>query len=158
MNQKIFFELIFLIFLLVFAFYIPTKNLDADQNLSEGGRTSITIPIGKTPITRKIKSLTIIIRSYTFGDTENNKVLLDQNKMRIFNLPKIEKASKKNKNWKFLCNYKNSISNKKLNINLYYKFSSKIPSKYNWYSLSKNNEFIPTFTKKIFKQILYLYR
>ena len=44
-------------------FYIPTKNLDADQNLSEGGKTSITIPIGKTPITRKIKSLTIIINN-----------------------------------------------------------------------------------------------
>ena len=51
----------------------------------------------------------------------------------------------------------NSISNKKLNINLYYKFSSKIPSQYNWYSLNKNNEFIPSFTKKIFKQILHLY-
>ena len=86
--------------------------------------------------------------------TKNN----DLGFLKKFNLPKIKKVSKKNKNWKFLCNYKNSISNKKLNINLYYKFSSKIPSKYNWYSLSKNNEFIPTFTKKIFKQILYLYR
>ena len=86
--------------------------------------------------------------------TKNN----DLGFLKKFNLPKIKKVSKKNKSWKFLCNYKNSISNKKLNINLYYKFSSKIPSKYNWYSLSKNNEFIPTFTKKIFKQILYLYR
>ena len=48
--------------------------------------------------------------------------------LKKFNLPKVKEASKKNKNWKFLCNYKNSISNKKLNINLYYKFSSKIPS------------------------------
>ena len=86
--------------------------------------------------------------------TKNN----DLGFLKKFNLPKIKKVSKKNKSWKFLCNYKNSISNKKLNVNLYYKFSSKIPSKYNWYSLSKNNEFIPTFTKKIFKQILYLYR
>ena len=86
--------------------------------------------------------------------TKNN----DLGFLKKFNLPKIKKVSKKNKSWKFLCNYKNSISNKKLNINLYYKFSSKTPSKYNWYSLSKNNEFIPTFTKKIFKKILYLYR
>ena len=64
---------------------------------------------------------------------------------------------KKNKNWKFLCNYKNSISNKRLDINLYYKFSSKIPSEYNWYSLNKNKEFIPSFTKKIFKQVSHLY-
>ena len=77
--------------------------------------------------------------------------------LKKFNLPKIKETSKKNKNWKFLCNYKNSISNKKLNINLYYKFSSRIPPGYNWYSLNKNNEFIPSFTKKIFKQILNLY-
>tara|TARA_Y100001970_G_scaffold181042_1_gene220391 strand:+ start:98 stop:1069 length:972 start_codon:yes stop_codon:yes gene_type:complete len=77
--------------------------------------------------------------------------------LKDLNLPKIKKTSKKIKSWKFLCNYKNSISNKKLNINLYYKFSSKIPSKYNWYSLKKNNEFIPTFTKKIFKQVSNLY-
>ena len=85
--------------------------------------------------------------------TKNN----DLGFLKKFNLPKIKEASKKNKNWKFLCNYKNSISNKKLNINLYYKFSSKIPSQYNWYSLNKNNEFIPSFTKKIFKQISNLY-
>jgi len=77
--------------------------------------------------------------------------------LKKFNLPKIKKASKKSKNWKFLCNYKNSISNKKLHINLYYKFTSKIPSEYNWYSLNKNNEFIPSFTKKIFKKISHLY-
>ena len=85
--------------------------------------------------------------------TKNNNLSF----LKKFNLPKIKKVSKKNKDWKFLCNYKNSISNKKLNINLYYKFSSKIPSEYNWYSLSKNNDFIPTFTKKIFKQISHLY-
>ena len=85
--------------------------------------------------------------------TKNN----DLGFLKKFNLPKIKETSKKNKNWKFLCNYKNSISNKKLNINLYYKFSSKIPTEYNWYSLNKNNEFIPSFTKKIFKQISHLY-
>jgi A/G-specific adenine glycosylase len=77
--------------------------------------------------------------------------------LKKFNLPKIKEASKKNKNWIFLCNYKNSISNKKLNINLYYRFSSMIPSEYNWYSLNKNNEFIPSFTKRIFKKVSYLY-
>ena len=77
--------------------------------------------------------------------------------LKKFNLPKIKEVSKKNKNWKFLCNYKNAISNKKLNINLYYKFASKIPSDYNWFSLNKNDEFIPTFTKKIFKRVSHLY-
>ena len=85
--------------------------------------------------------------------TKNNKLGF----LKKFNLPKIKEASKNKKKWKFLCNYKNSISNKKLNINLYYKFSKKIPPNYNWYSLNKNVEFIPSFTKKIFKQISYLY-
>jgi len=77
--------------------------------------------------------------------------------LKKFNLPQVKETTKKNKSWKFLCNYKKFISNKKLNINLYYKFSSKIPSKYNWYSLNKNNDFIPTFTKRIFKQVSHLY-
>ena len=76
-----------------------------------------------------------------------------------FNLPQIEETNSKNKhsNWKFLSNYKNSISNIKLNINLYYKFSNKIPSNFNWYSIDKNKEFIPSFTKKIFKQVSILF-
>ena len=77
--------------------------------------------------------------------------------LKKFNLPKIKESSNKIKNWKFLCNYKNSISNKKLNINLYYKFSTKIPTEYNWYSLKNNNEFIPSFTKKIFERVSNLY-
>ena len=76
-----------------------------------------------------------------------------------FSLPKI-KETKKNiniKEWKFLKKYKNSISNKKLNINLYYKFSNKIPSSFVWHSMDKNKEFIPTFTKKIFRQVSTLF-
>ena len=81
--------------------------------------------------------------------------------LKNFNLPLIEKMENNsvNKNWKFLKNYKNSISNLNLNINLYYKFSNKIPKSYNWYSLENNNnkEFIPSFTKRIFIQISSLF-
>ncbi len=79
--------------------------------------------------------------------------------LKNFNLPEIKesKSSLKNKNWIFLKNYKNSISNLKLNINLYYKFSNKIPQTYSWYSLKNNREFVPSFTKKILKQISSLY-
>ena len=72
-----------------------------------------------------------------------------------FYLPSVKESysNKKIRNWSFHSNFKNSISNKKLNINLYYKFSLKIPPQYRWFSLKKNNEFIPSFTKKIFKQI-----
>ena len=70
--------------------YIPSKDLEANQNLSEKGKQSINIPLGKTEILREVKSLTVIIRSYTFGDVDDNKVMLDQNKKRVFELPKIE--------------------------------------------------------------------
>ena len=79
--------------------------------------------------------------------------------LKEYNLPIVkEKLNKKKfKNWNFLCNYKNSISNKRLDIDLYYKFSNKIPKNLNWYSFKHNKEFIPTFTKKIFKQVENLY-
>ena len=78
--------------------------------------------------------------------------------LKNFNLPMI-KVSKENngRSWKLLNNYNNSISNLKLNINLYYKFSNKIPSEYSWYSLDNKKEFMPSFTKKIFRQISNLF-
>jgi A/G-specific adenine glycosylase len=79
--------------------------------------------------------------------------------LKNFNLPliKLMKSNYVNKDWKFLKNYKNSISNLNLNINLYYKFSNKIPKSYNWYSLNSNKELIPSFTKKIFNQVSTLF-
>ena len=84
--------------------------------------------------------------------TKENKISFLKN----FNLPEMKETKKKIKSWKFLKNYKNSISNLKLNINLYYKFSKKIPSNYNWYFLKNNKEFIPNFTKKIFDHVSIL--
>ena len=69
---------------------IPSKKLDANEILSVDGKKSITVPLGETKINRKIDSLTIIIRSYTFGDSNDKQVMLDQNKKRIFDAPKIE--------------------------------------------------------------------
>ena len=79
--------------------------------------------------------------------------------LKNFNMPIIKESNSsiKTQDWKFLKNYKNSISNLKLNINIYYKFSNKIPSSHSWYSLEKNNEFIPNFTKKIFRQVSSLF-
>ena len=87
--------------------------------------------------------------------TQKNQISFLKN----FNLPKVKESRslKNNKDWKFLKNYKNSISNLKLNINLYYKFSDKIPPSYNWYSLKNNKEFIPSFTKKILRQVSTLF-
>ena len=87
--------------------------------------------------------------------TKENKIKFLKN----FNLPEIKEANsfENNQNWKFLKNYKNSISNLSLNINLYYKFSKKIPRTFNWYSLKENKEFIPSFTKRIFRQVSTLF-
>ena len=69
---------------------IPGIDKNINENLSKNGLKSITIPLGSTKIKNKIKSLTIIIRSYTFGNIEDTKVMLDQSKQRIYELPKIE--------------------------------------------------------------------
>ena len=82
--------------------------------------------------------------------TKNNLGFLNQ-----LSLPEIRESKRntRTKDWKFLKKYRNSISNKKLNINLYYKFSNKIPSSFIWHSMDKNKALIPTFTKKIFRQV-----
>ena len=86
--------------------------------------------------------------------TKNNQISFLKN----FRLPVIKESNGLfKKDWKFLTNYKNSISNLKLNINLYYKFSKKIPRSFNWYSLKENKEFIPSFTKRIFRQVSTLF-
>ena len=70
--------------------FIPTIEKFANQNLSKPGKSSITIPLGKLKITREIKDLTIIVRSYTSTEIEKSRIMLDQNKKRIFDLPKID--------------------------------------------------------------------
>ena len=95
--------------------------------------------------------------------SKNGKIALtkenDVGFLKKFNLPKIEKntLTKNLKKWKLLKKYKNSISNKKLNINLYYRFSKQIPLNFTWYSIKDSKEFMPTFTKKIFKKVSVLF-
>ena len=95
---------------------------------------------------------------------KKKQIALTKNKkigfLKDFHLPKIKEtnSSFKDENWIFLKRYKNSISNLKLNINLYYKFSNKIPHLYDWYSLKDNKEFIPSFTKKILRQVSTLFQ
>ena len=76
-----------------------------------------------------------------------------------FNLPKIEtiKTSKILKTGNYYQSIKILFQIKNLNINLYYQFSKNIPNNYSWYSIKKNNEFMPSFTKKIFKQVSVLF-
>ena len=69
---------------------IPGIDRKINENLSISGLKSITIPLGLTKIKNKLKSLTIIIRSYTSGSGGDTTVMLDQSKQRIYELPKIE--------------------------------------------------------------------
>ena len=114
----------------------------------------------KTNKRKKIKIMNYSIFCYV--NKEKQIALTKENKisfLKNFNLPLIKEAKNNivNKDWRFLKNYKNPISNLSLNIDLYYKFVDKIPKSYNWYSLKNNKELIPTFTKKIFKQVLTLF-
>ena len=65
-------------------FFVPTQKKFLNQNLSVAGKKSITIPLGETNISRKIKSLTIIFRSCTSVN------MLTQSKKRLFDKDKHE--------------------------------------------------------------------
>ena len=46
----------------------------------------------------------------------------------------------------------------RMNINLFYKFVKNKPKKYTWHPIDRqSNEFIPSFTKKIFGKIAKVY-
>ena len=65
-------------------FSVPTQEKTLNQNLNIPGKKSITIPLGETKITRKVKSLTVIFRSCTSVN------MLTQNKKRLFDKEKSE--------------------------------------------------------------------
>ncbi len=73
---------------------IPSNEKIANENLSESGKKSITVPLGTTKITNKINSLTIIIRSYTFGDIDKNQVMITDDKSNQENLSRINEILK----------------------------------------------------------------
>ena len=102
---------------------------------------------------------------YCYLKKQKKQIALKKNSdygfLNNFNIPeiKVKKSNiKKNTGWIYLCNYKNNISNIKMDINLFYKFARNKPKKYRWYSINRpNNEFIPSFTKKIFRKIDKIY-
>ena len=64
--------------------YSPTLGKQANENLSILGVKNISIPLGEKKITRKVKSLDIIIKTCTSVN------LVTQNKKRIFEKDKSE--------------------------------------------------------------------
>ena len=114
----------------------------------------------KTDKRKKIKIMNYNI--FCFINKKKQIALTKENEtsfLKDFNLPLMKKTKNNsvNEDWIFLKNYKNSISNLRLNINLYYKFSNKIPKSFKWHSLNNNKEFIPSFTKRIFNQVSTLF-
>ena len=65
-------------------FTSPTLNKELNEDLSILNKKSIVLPLGEVKITRKVKSILIVIRVNTEIEVR------DQNKRRLFEKPKIE--------------------------------------------------------------------
>ena len=65
-------------------FTSPTLDKSLNEDLSTINKKSIVLPLGNVNITKKIKSVLIVFR------TNTNVEIWDQNKKRLFELPKIE--------------------------------------------------------------------
>ena len=65
-------------------FSSPTLDRELNEDLSTINEKSIILPLGEVKISRKVKSILIVIRMNT--DVE----IWDQNKKRLFEQPKIE--------------------------------------------------------------------
>ena len=118
------------------------------------------LPIKKFTIKEKKFNIYCYLNKY------KKEIALTKNKnlsfLNSFKMPEVQMIvsnhNLKKKGWNFLCNYKNNISNIKMNINLYYKFTKNKPKKFHWHSVNKSShEFIPSFTKKIITKIETLY-
>jgi len=103
---------------------------------------------------------------YCYLKEQKKEIALTRNKnlsfLSNFKIPETKIATsnknKKKDGWIYLCNYKNNISNIKMDINLFYKFTKNKPRKYTWYPIDRrSNAFIPSFTKKIFKKVARIY-
>ena len=81
--------------------HLPVTNKNSTQNLSVFGKQSIVLPMGKTKITRSIKSLDIILR------TCSSVNMLSQSKKRVF------VSSKSEYSLRTLNSIINSINNNK---------------------------------------------
>jgi len=65
-------------------FVSPTLDKELNKDLSILNDKSIVLPLGEVKISRKVKSILVLFR------TNSNIEIWDQNKKRVFELPKIE--------------------------------------------------------------------
>ena len=94
-------------------FSFPSLKDKNYNNLSIINQKSIVMPLGEVKITRKIKSLGIIVR------TNSNIHISDQNKKRIFNKDKLDYISKSLKSLIISINsFSNKFKNFKINLTI----------------------------------------
>ena len=65
-------------------FTSPTLDRELNKDLTILNDKSIVLPLGEVKISRKVKSILVLFR------TNSNVEIWDQNKKRLFELPKIE--------------------------------------------------------------------
>ena len=95
---------------------IQDLSFSEASNILKQAKTFITL---NKSATKKLDIFCYITKSKQIGLTKKNNLGF----LKDFLIPKIRIREKKsNKNWFLLKHYSNSISNKKLDINLYYKF------------------------------------
>ena len=87
-------------------FYLPVSNKDGLKNISEIGKESIILPMGRTEITRPIKALDIILRTCASVN------MLTQSKKRIFEKDKSEYTLKTLKSIINSINFNKELFNK----------------------------------------------
>ena len=90
-------------------FSSPTLGKELNEELSVLNEKSIVLPLGEVKITKKVKSILIILRMNT------NIQIWDQNRKRLFEYPKIE-YTKRSLN--SLIKSINFLKNKDSNINV----------------------------------------
>ncbi len=94
-------------------FSFPSLKDKKYNNLSTLNQKSIVMPLGEVKITRKIKSLGVIVR------TNSNIHISDQNKKRIFNKDKLNYISKSLKSLILSINsFSNKFKNFKINLTI----------------------------------------
>ena len=94
------------------SFSFPVLGKNSNDNLSIQGKSAISIPLGKTKITRPVKSLDIILKTCTSVN------LVTQNKKRIFEQDKSEYTFRTIKSLINSLNFNKEIFNK-INIRFF---------------------------------------
>ena len=94
------------------SFELVTSNKILTDDLSKLGLSSINLPLGEVKVTRKVKSLDIIIRTCASVN------MLTQNKTRLFEEPKIEYTLRTIRSLLYSANFDPQLKKLKINFKI----------------------------------------